>query len=115
MRRLLVAALFLTPLGLWTAAAGEGKLGPDPKTWDTVAKKAIDFLKSTQEKNGGWSTDKSPGVTGVALTGLLKAGVSPKEPVAAKGLAFIENLVNPEKKHIAGKDPKVQLQNYVTS
>src|SRR6185369_5275684 len=83
--------------------------------WDTVTQKAIDYLKSTQEANGGWSTDKSPGVTGVALTGLLKAGVSTKEPVAAKALAFIENLVNPENKHIAGKDPKVQLQNYVTS
>src|SRR5204863_3733313 len=47
--------------------------------------------------------------------GLLKAGVSTKEPVGAKALGFIENLVNPEKKHIAGKDPKVQLQNYVTS
>ena len=33
--------------------------------------KAAEFLKSTQEDNGGWSTQKSPGVTGVALTGLL--------------------------------------------
>jgi squalene-hopene/tetraprenyl-beta-curcumene cyclase len=29
-------------------------------------------------------------------------------------LAYIEGLVNPEKHHIAGKDPKIQLQNYVT-
>ncbi len=34
---------------------------------------------------------------------------------AEKALKYIESLVNPEKKHIAGKDPKVQLQNYVTS
>src|SRR4029450_1966413 len=78
MRRLLIVALFLTPVGLWTASAGEGKLGPDPKTWAPGAQNALDFLNSPQEKNGAWTPDKSPGVTGVALTGLLKAGVSPK-------------------------------------
>ena len=67
-------------------------------------------------KNGGWSTDKTPGVTGIALTGLLKSGqATPQDPVGQKALKYIESLVNPEKKHIAGKDPKVQLQNYVTS
>ncbi len=35
--------------------------------------------------------------------------------MAAKALKFIEGLVNTEKGHIAGKDAKVQLQNYVTS
>ncbi len=90
--------------------------GPDQKTWDAVAAKAAKFLKSTQEENGGWSTAKSPGVTGVALTGLLKSGLATaKDPVAEKALKYIEGLVNREQKHIAGKDPKVQLQNYVTS
>jgi squalene-hopene/tetraprenyl-beta-curcumene cyclase len=41
--------------------------------------------------------------------------VNANDPVARKALGYIESLVNPEKKHIAGKDPKVQLQNYVTS
>src|SRR5262249_11004694 len=49
-------------------------------------------------------------------TGLLKSGqTTAKDPVGQKALKYIESLVNPEKKHIAGKDPKVQLQNYVTS
>src|SRR5262249_36635367 len=34
---------------------------------------------------------------------------------AVRALKYIESLVNVEKGHIAGKDPKVQLQNYVTS
>src|SRR5262249_54510403 len=81
-----------------------------------VAAKAAWFLRSSQDKNGGWSTEKSPGVTGVVLTGLLRSGqVTAKGPVAEKALSYIESLVNPEKGHIAGKDPKVQLQNYVTS
>src|SRR5437868_256940 len=42
----------------------------DAAKWNAVVTKAINFLKSAQEKNGGWSTAKSPGVTGVVLTGL---------------------------------------------
>jgi squalene-hopene/tetraprenyl-beta-curcumene cyclase len=100
-------------------AAGQAQapnLGPDPKTWDAVVSKAIRFLESAQEPGGGWSTAKSPGITGVALTGLLRSGkVTARDPVAEKALKYIEGLVNAERKHIAGKDPKVQLQNYVTS
>ena len=101
----------------WTFTTAQNtKVGPDQKSWDTIAQKAGKFLKSTQDKNGGWSTDKTPGVTGVVLTGLLKAGqATPQDPVGQKALQYIESLVNPDKKHIAGKDPKVQLQNYVTS
>ncbi len=96
--------------------AQSGSVGPDKATWDAVAGKAAKFLQSTQDKNGGWSTDKTPGVTGIALTGLLKAGqATPQDPVGQKALKYIESLVNPQAKHIAGKDPRVQLQNYVTS
>jgi squalene-hopene/tetraprenyl-beta-curcumene cyclase len=92
------------------------KVGPEAKSWDAVVGKAVSFLKSSQEPNGGWSTSKSPGITGVALTGLLKSDkVTVKDPVAEKALKYIEGLVNVKAKHIAGQDPKVQLQNYVTS
>src|SRR5258707_6842503 len=85
--------------------------------WNDTVKKAAAFLKTSQDAKGGWSTDKTPGVTGVCLTGLLRTGaIAPKDPVAEKALGYIESLVNPEMKHIAGKgDAKVQLQNYVTS
>jgi squalene-hopene/tetraprenyl-beta-curcumene cyclase len=90
--------------------------GPDLKTWATITGKAADFLKSTQEDGGGWSTHKSPGITGVALTGLLRCRqITPQDPVGAKALRYIEGLVNPENGHIAGKGARVQLQNYVTS
>jgi squalene-hopene/tetraprenyl-beta-curcumene cyclase len=114
----LIASPIILALFVWTTltSAAQDKIGPDRKTWDTVAQKAAKFLESNQDKNGGWSTDKTPGVTGIALTGLLKSGqTTAKDPVAAKALKYIESLVNTEKKHIAGNDPKVQLQNYVTS
>jgi squalene-hopene/tetraprenyl-beta-curcumene cyclase len=101
-----------------TGTAGQPvrKIGPDPKEWEEVVGKAINYLKGTQEKGGSWSAAKSPGVTGIVLTGLLHTGrVTPQDPVAAKALKYIESLVNSKAGHIAGKDPKVQLQNYVTS
>jgi squalene-hopene/tetraprenyl-beta-curcumene cyclase len=111
-----VVAVFALAGSLTVATAQNAKVGPDKKTWDTVAQKAAKFLQSTQDKDGGWSTDKTPGVTGIALTGLLRSGqTTPQDPVGQKALKYIESLVNPEKKHIAGKDPTVHLQNYVTS
>jgi squalene-hopene/tetraprenyl-beta-curcumene cyclase len=90
--------------------------GPNPDDWDRVVDKAIMFLRSTQAEDGSWSKEKSPGVTGVILTGLLQTGkVSPNDPMAEKALRYIESLVNTKAGHIAGKDPKPQLQNYVTA
>ncbi len=112
----LLAAL-ATGLWLWSSpAAAEKKLGPEPQLWDRVVDQAIGYLKSTQEQNGGWSTGKSPGVSGIVLTGLLRSGkVTAKDPVAERALKYIEDLVNPKAGHIAGQDPKLHLQNYVTS
>jgi squalene-hopene/tetraprenyl-beta-curcumene cyclase len=96
--------------------SAQAKLGPDAKTWNDVVGKAAGYLKSTQDKSGGWSTEKTPGVTGVCLTGLIETGaITSRDPVAEKALGYIETLINPTKKHIAGKDAKVGLQNYVTS
>jgi squalene-hopene/tetraprenyl-beta-curcumene cyclase len=106
-------------LGVW-GSAGRGEPGPgdgvDPGQWERLVDQAIRYLKTTQGDDGSWSRDRSPGVTGVVLTGLLRTGrVGPDEPVAARALKYIESLVNPEAGHIAGKGARVQLQNYVTS
>jgi squalene-hopene/tetraprenyl-beta-curcumene cyclase len=112
MSPLLAAAIVLTPGG---GAEPAKKVGPDLKEWERVADKAVRYLKDSQADDGSWSENKSPGVTGIVLTGLLKCGkVGPKDPMAAKALKYIESLVNPKAGHIAGKNPRVQLQNYVT-
>jgi squalene-hopene/tetraprenyl-beta-curcumene cyclase len=98
------------------ASAQNAKVGPEPKLWDKTVDRAVAYLKAAQQDSGGWSTDKTPGVTGVVLTGLLRTGrITPKDPVGEKALKYIESLVDVEHKHIAGKGAKVQLQNYVTS
>jgi squalene-hopene/tetraprenyl-beta-curcumene cyclase len=87
----------------------------DTKTMDATIEKALAYLKKAQADDGSWSSAKSPGCTGIIVTGLLESGkVTPDDPMVAKALKYIESLVN-EKGHIAGKDPKNQLLNYVTS
>ena len=83
--------------------------------WRAVVDKATGYLKTSRDDNGGWSTGKNIGVTGVVTTGLLQCGQPPDDPPAAGGLKFIEGLVNPSAGHIAGADPRMGLQNYVTS
>jgi squalene-hopene/tetraprenyl-beta-curcumene cyclase len=114
MKRLTWLGVVLGPAVLGSAVARG--VGPDANAWEAVVARAVKYVQSTQEESGGWSTTKSPGVTGVVLTGLLRTGrVTPKDPVAEKALKYIEGLVNRKAGHIAGKDPRVQLQNYVTS
>lgn len=119
MKRICCTAALAALLALLPAVSAQpAKKAPpvDAAKWNAVVAKAIKYLESTQDANGGWSTNKTPGVTGIVVTGLLRTGkVSPADPVAERGLKFIEGLVNRKAGHIAGADPKVQLQNYVTS
>ena len=44
------------------------------------------------------------GITGVVVTGLLRTGMNPDDEPAAKGIKFIESLINEKEGHIAGND-----------
>jgi squalene-hopene/tetraprenyl-beta-curcumene cyclase len=89
---------------------------PASSPWQSTVDKAVTYLKSHQDPAGSWSKDRSPGVTGIVLTGMLRTGrVTPDDEVAAKALGYIESLINEKAGHIAGQDPKPQLLNYVTS
>ena len=101
MKKLGVMAVLVGVAGVVAAAPAD-----KPADWGAVVGKAVGFLKTSQDENGGWSTAKNIGVTGVVTTGLLQCGVSPDDAPVAKGLAFIEALINPKAGHIAGGDPK---------
>lgn len=115
-KRIVTGLFVLSAFGLAAVVADPPADSGHAKTWNQVTDKAIAYLKSTQGQNGGWSVKQSPGVSGIVLTGMLKTGkVSAKDPAVERGLKFVEELINPKAGHIAGKDPRVQLQNYVTS
>src|SRR5262249_31201226 len=103
-------------LGLSPDVAAEQGPGADPKKWEDVVGKALAYLKKSQAEDGSWSKTKSPGCTGIVLTGILETGKVPgSDPTVEKALKYIESLINVKAGHIAGQDPKPQLLNYVTS
>ncbi|MFO0799284.1 MAG: prenyltransferase/squalene oxidase repeat-containing protein [Gemmataceae bacterium] len=82
----------------------------------TLAKKAAAFLAKSQNEDGSWGpVPNNRGVTGIVVTGLLRTGTGPDTEPTAKGLRFIESLVNQKEGHIAGNDAKAGLVNYITS
>ncbi|MCS6851983.1 MAG: terpene cyclase/mutase family protein [Gemmataceae bacterium] len=104
-------------MAAWLGSAPRSEaVGPKPEEWTQAVDRAIRFLQTTQAEDGSWSKGKSPGVTGIVVTGLLRTGrVTADDPMVAKGLRYIESLINVKEGHIAGQDPRPQLLNYVTS
>ncbi len=114
------AAVAFSIAGLLAATGGAQdtarKTSADVKQWDDTVEKAVAYFRKTQAADGTWGGKQSMGVTGLALTALLKSGkVAVNDPASEKALKYIESLINPQAGHIAGKDPRAQLQNYVTS
>jgi squalene-hopene/tetraprenyl-beta-curcumene cyclase len=82
------ACLLLTLLP--AGEAGQSKTGPNPQEVQKAVDKAVAFLKSSQDKDGGFSPKiAGPGITAIAVAALLRNGVSPQEPVVAKGLDYL--------------------------
>jgi len=82
----------------------------------STVEKAREFLKKSQNEDGSWSaTPQNRGITGIVVTGLIRTGAKADEAPVAKGVAFIEKLVNTKDGHIAGNDAKAGLINYTTS
>lgn len=85
---LVSAGLFLSLEG--PADSAQAKSGPDPKDVQKVLDKAVDYLKSSQLKDGSFAPKLAgPGITAIAVAALLRNGVSPQEPVVAKGLDYL--------------------------
>jgi len=103
---LVASALALTMSGL----AGEAT-GPDPKDVEAVLDKAVAFLKTTQKKDGSFSPKiAGPGVSALVAASLLRNGVSPRDPLVARTLAYLEKQVQKD-----GGIYNKFLANYTTS
>lgn len=115
MKRALLTFLVVAVTGIWAMAQGPTK-EEVTKTWKSSVTKAIELLRKNQATDGSWSSDKSIGITGIVLTGLLSTGeVELSDPMVQKALAYMETLINTKDGHIAGNGPKPQMKNYVTA
>lgn len=109
-----VAAAIGVAVALMPAAPTAANQQSDPAS--AMIEKAGAYLRKTQAEDGSWGKDpQNRGVTGIVVTGLIGTGSKPDAAPVAKGVAFIESLVNKKSGHIAGNDLKAGLINYTTS
>jgi Squalene-hopene cyclase C-terminal domain len=87
--------LMVCTLGASTASqAGDVKTQPSAQEAQGLIDKALAFLKTQQAADGSFSKKRAgPGITAVVVAALLRNGQSPKEPVIARGLAYLEKSV----------------------
>lgn len=85
----LVAGLLLN---MQQVESAQGKVGPKADDVQKVLDRAIAYLKTSQGKNGEFSTKiAGPGISALIVAGLVRNGVSPEEPVVARALKYIES------------------------
>lgn len=109
-------AMILAQLRPSSVEASVAPVATDEQVWNETVDKAIAFLRQNQAPDGSFSSDKSIGITGVILAGVLNTGrVEMSDPMVQKGLRYIAALVNTKEGHIAGQNPRNQLKNYVTA
>jgi hypothetical protein len=113
--RIVVSLLSVTGvllvLGLSESARSGDAAAPSSKDVQAVLSKATDFLKSRQTAEGAWAPKiAGPGVTALVVAGLVKNGVSPKDPVVVRGLAYLEENIQKD-----GGIYSKFLANYTTS
>jgi hypothetical protein len=106
-RLILVAAFAVFPVAVPAARAA----GPDAVEWKATVAKAYEYLKSRQGTDGSFAPKLGgPGITALAVAGLLKCGYPVDDPVVAKGLQYLEKSVQKD----GGVYDKM-LANYTTS
>ena len=103
---------FLTCLAITIPAfAQPPKTGPHPAEWKKSVDKAYGYLKGRQGEDGSFAPKLGgPGITAMAVAGLIKCGYSMDDPVVAKGLKFLESNVQKD-----GGVYNKMLANYTTS
>src|SRR5262245_46447586 len=91
MKKLLLLSCVLSVVAA-PAFAEDPKL--DPKTYEQMVTKGIDFLRTKgQAPDGSYSSQAGPGVTALITTAILRQGRSPDDPLVAKSLKYLEGFV----------------------
>ncbi|MBM3993643.1 MAG: terpene cyclase/mutase family protein [Planctomycetes bacterium] len=107
-----VGTTFALALFVVASASAQGvKVGPTSKDLQSVRDKAIGFLRSSQNPDGSFSPKfAGPGITSLAIAGLIRNGVAPDDPAVVKALKWLESQAKAD-----GGIHNQKLANYTTS
>jgi squalene-hopene/tetraprenyl-beta-curcumene cyclase len=89
-------ALLFACLATWAGqpAAAADTPKDEGRTRERAVTKAIDYLRQKgQAEDGSFTRQQGPAVTALVTTGLLRSGLSVKDPMVAKALKYIEGFV----------------------
>lgn len=73
--------------------------------------KAIEFLRTTQSEDGSWTTNRTPGISGLVIAALLDNGVKVDDPTVQKAFQGLTSFIQPDGGIYS---PKSDLRNYET-
>jgi squalene-hopene/tetraprenyl-beta-curcumene cyclase len=73
---------------------GAEKLGPDAKLYQQTVERGAQYLRSAQGADGAVSAQLGPAVTALAVTGLIRTGRTPDDPLVATSLKYLEGFVH---------------------
>src|SRR4051812_7002784 len=108
----LSAALSLCLLALPAQSADE-KVGPDEQEVKQVRDKAVGFLRTKQEKEGGFATAQfGPGITAVIVAALARNGVEDDDKMMKGALKYLTSSVQKDGGIYSAERP---MMNYTTS
>jgi squalene-hopene/tetraprenyl-beta-curcumene cyclase len=83
----------------------------DPSKIAAARDSAVDFLRTTQSADGSWTTNRTPGISGLVIASLLDSGLTPDDPALQKGLKNLSSFVQADGGIYS---PKSDLRNYET-
>lgn len=106
-KRLAIASALLAGLSAATLKAADDV----EATRQKLMEQGINYLKSSQSDDGSWTSPETVGVTGLAVTALLEAGVPADDPTVKKGLEYLESFKQDDGGIYA---PKSTHRNYET-
>lgn len=86
--------------------------GPDPQALQAARARGVEFLRLSQAADGSWTGPNAPGIAGLCTFALLRSGVSPDDPTAAKALQHLQTFIR-EDGGLYAQDSK--HRNYETS
>lgn len=105
-----ICVVVLSVFLLGNASLGQ-EIGPSPREVQVVFDKALQFFQGQQGADGSFAPKVAgPGVSALVVAALARNGVSPKEPIMAKAIAYLEGQVQKD-----GGIYNKFLANYTTS
>jgi squalene-hopene/tetraprenyl-beta-curcumene cyclase len=91
---------------------GAQTIGPNAEELAKSRLRGANFLKTTQQADGSWTTSESPGIPGLVTYSLLQSGVPVSDLVIEKALKYLESFIQPDGGIYS---PKSHHSNYETA